>query len=121
MSYALDPQKLREIEAAWNNRKWWWDKRKSFRKSQQTVEQFRAMLCERQNWRCCYCGIRVQDDIKQATDSATLEHVVPRCHGGPDDESNIVIACFECNNSRGDGFSTLHIELLGMYERGEIA
>lgn len=32
----------------------------------------------------------------------TLEHIVPMKHGGTHDLFNLALACFECNNDRGD-------------------
>lgn len=42
--------------------------------------------------RCRYCG---------ADDRLTIDHVVPRCQGGRDDESNLVVACRSCNSRKG--------------------
>lgn len=59
-------------------------------------------LCERQNWRCCYCGRHViMDVITSHPLLATFEHVVRRTDGGGDEEENLVIACGECNFDRG--------------------
>lgn len=33
---------------------------------------------------------------------ATVEHLIPKAHGGTDAWSNIVMACKACNNARGD-------------------
>lgn len=32
---------------------------------------------------------------------ATLEHIVPQCHGGTNDLSNIAVACTRCNSEKG--------------------
>lgn len=32
----------------------------------------------------------------------TLEHIVPLACGGTHDLCNLALACFECNNERGD-------------------
>lgn len=34
--------------------------------------------------------------------SRTLDHFICRSHGGSDDDDNIVIACYRCNQKRGD-------------------
>lgn len=104
-----------QIDAAYTGVYRWWDGRKF------KLLKDRERLCERQNWRCCYCGIRMQLEVHFQRDSATLEHVVPRSLGGPDDEGNIVMACYPCNHERADKFFQPHFELLDMYERGEIA
>ncbi|MNU37758.1 HNH endonuclease [compost metagenome] len=41
---------------------------------------------------CChYC----------AQAASTVDHVIPQAHGGGDSRSNLVAACFPCNNERG--------------------
>ena len=44
---------------------------------------------------CCYC--------KQVflLDVLTIEHVVPRSLGGTNDDNNISLACFPCNQKQG--------------------
>ncbi|MCP3998998.1 MAG: HNH endonuclease, partial [bacterium] len=41
---------------------------------------------------CAYCG--VSDDLQ-------WEHIIPRSAGGPDTIDNLVLACPECNLSKG--------------------
>lgn len=43
---------------------------------------------------CQYCG---KTDVPM-----TLDHVIPRSHGGEDTWENLVCACSECNNKKGD-------------------
>lgn len=47
-------------------------------------------------WRCRYCGI--------SSDMAPLEvdHIVPVAHGGSNAESNLIAACWSCNNGKRD-------------------
>jgi 5-methylcytosine-specific restriction protein A len=61
----------------------------------------RRRLAGEQGWRCCYCRCRMSD-VGRMGDVATLEHVTPRSHGGSDDESNLVVACWDCNVARGN-------------------
>jgi hypothetical protein len=42
--------------------------------------------------RCRYCG---------SLERLTIDHVIPRCQGGRDDESNLVVACRSCNSRKG--------------------
>lgn len=42
---------------------------------------------------CAYCG---------KTGTLARDHVVPRARGGPDNATNIVMACQACNSSKGD-------------------
>ena len=64
----------------------------------------RNTLSERQNHRCCYCGVTMTykhetPDFVQTM--MTIEHVVPKSHGGTDDDDNLVAACQSCNSARG--------------------
>ncbi len=66
----------------------------------------RTTLLEAQNHRCCYCGTAVfvgeKPRFAYKKTRATIEHVLPRTHGGSNDPSNLVIACYACNSERGD-------------------
>ncbi|MFB2920248.1 MULTISPECIES: HNH endonuclease [Aerosakkonema] len=45
---------------------------------------------------CCWCG-------KQMTISErTIEHLIPKSLGGSNALSNLRLACFSCNNLRGN-------------------
>jgi 5-methylcytosine-specific restriction endonuclease McrA len=45
---------------------------------------------------CKYCG-------KELTmQTATIDHVIPRCKGGTNAKENLVLACFKCNNDKDD-------------------
>lgn len=46
--------------------------------------------------RCVYCGDRLE------IETATLDHVVPRAHGGPHLPGNLVPACAPCNRMKAD-------------------
>ena len=59
----------------------------------------RVRLCEAQNWRCPDCGKRMDFDAIDPNDSPTMEHVIPISLGGPDDVSNVVMACGACNQA----------------------
>jgi 5-methylcytosine-specific restriction endonuclease McrA len=69
---------------------------------------WRPALCEAQNHRCCYCGLR--------SDALTFEHVTPLSHGGSNDRSNLVMACEPCNVRRGTmsayGFAMMRADML---------
>lgn len=43
---------------------------------------------------CCYCGA--------TKGTFVIDHVVPRSRGGPDGPRNCVVACTDCNISKGD-------------------
>ncbi|MET0387247.1 MAG: HNH endonuclease [Polyangiales bacterium] len=58
----------------------------------------------REYWvgQCIHCRTRVSvplDPDERA--HATLEHIVPRHHGGSDDPENLAVACQRCNQGKG--------------------
>ncbi len=60
-------------------------------------------LAEAQNWRCCYCGVRVKTDGHFNDHRyGTLEHVHTIFHGGSDHPRNLVMACRWCNGDRSN-------------------
>ena len=61
----------------------------------------KGRLCEAQNYRCCWCGKRM-DNASPRDDQPTFEHVVPLSKGGEDSPVNLVIACYRSNKQRGD-------------------
>jgi len=81
-----------EIEVAWTEHM----TRSSIRR-----RALRRRLAEAQGWRCCYCGVRLNETACHPA-SATLEHVVPVSRGGLDHEHNLVVACLDCNAWRAD-------------------
>lgn len=61
-------------------------------------------LSEQQNHRCCYCGVHTwckhYDEDGPWQNMATVEHIIPRDHGGTNRKGNIVMACSQCNSKR---------------------
>ena len=61
-------------------------------------------LVTRQNNKCYYCACEMNKTNK-SPQQATLEHLVDKWsspkHRKIEAESNLVAACFNCNNSRG--------------------
>lgn len=62
-----------------------------------------------QNHRCCYCGTNtwhpdiVDYEINRSdSNRATLEHLLPNSQGGTYTWDNLVMACSDCNQARGD-------------------
>lgn len=49
---------------------------------------------------CTYCCKNLMQDFDTFW-TAQEDHLIPRKHQGTDEQSNIVIACFVCNNLRG--------------------
>jgi len=60
--------------------------------------QTRAHVRERAGHRCEYCQLR-QDDSPLA--ALHVEHIVPRIHGGGDNQDNLALACIDCNLHKG--------------------
>lgn len=71
------------------------------KRSQSNRSALRARLAEAQNWRCCYCG-EVCDSEEPDWKPATFEHVVELSKGGADNWDNLVMACYDCNDERGN-------------------
>lgn len=59
------------------------------------VKLNRRNLFARDSNRCQYCGKRFP------TSELSLDHVVPRSHGGGNSWDNIVCACIKCNVKKG--------------------
>lgn len=61
-------------------------------------KQIRIMVIEclsrRDGSHCCYCCIPLGQE------TATLEHIVPKSHGGTRAIFNLALACSRCNNRR---------------------
>lgn len=58
-----------------------------------------------QGGRCHYCGrgmtLKWRKRQTPPPNGATIDHVKPRCAGGTDDESNLVVCCAACNAAKG--------------------
>lgn len=53
-------------------------------------QKIRYKILGRDNYRCAYCGAQAEH----------VDHIIPRCQGGSDDEDNLVAACARCNISK---------------------
>ncbi len=54
----------------------------------------RKNILRRDGYKCQYCGISEND--------LTIDHIIPKAHGGKDSWENLVCACVRCNNKKGD-------------------
>lgn len=61
----------------------------------QTVRFNRKNLFARDEHTCQYCG------RSEPTNKLSLDHVIPRSHGGPTTWENIVCCCLRCNSRKG--------------------
>ena len=66
------------------------------------TEATRALVRQRAAHRCEYCHLH-QDDSPLA--ALHIEHVRPRKHGGTDHESNLCLACIDCNLHKGSNLT----------------
>lgn len=51
--------------------------------------------------KCIHCRRAIVVDLEGGPSSATLEHIVPRTHGGDDSVENLALACARCNQGKG--------------------
>lgn len=56
----------------------------------------RRNLFKRDRFMCQYCGVMPKSD------ELTIDHVVPRSHGGGSTWENCVLACIDCNHTKAD-------------------
>jgi 5-methylcytosine-specific restriction endonuclease McrA len=70
----------------------------------------RHRLAARFSWSCHYCGVPVwcascnragPPEGFLPGEAATIDHVVPRYLGGSKRISNLVLACWDCNQDKG--------------------
>jgi 5-methylcytosine-specific restriction endonuclease McrA len=54
----------------------------------------KANIFRRDNFTCQYCGAQ--------NVPLTIDHIVPKVHGGKDTWTNLVTACIACNNKKGN-------------------
>lgn len=58
----------------------------------------RQRVRDRAGHRCEYCRLRQEH---QPVCRFHIEHIIPRQHGGGDEEENLALACFHCNLHKG--------------------
>ena len=57
---------------------------------------YRALIAARQGDLCIYCGTA----YKKRNDELTLDHIVPKSHGGKTNLDNLQGLCKRCNNRK---------------------
>jgi len=55
----------------------------------------RFEVFKRDKFTCLYCGKKAPDVILE------VDHINPKCKGGPDGILNLVTSCYECNRGKG--------------------
>jgi 5-methylcytosine-specific restriction endonuclease McrA len=59
---------------------------------------------EREAWigKCLHCGGHLAIGVDgEPISRATIEHILPRNHGGTDELANLGLACARCNHQKG--------------------
>ena len=57
--------------------------------------KFRQSIFESWEWKCAYC------DKELDSNSATIDHIIPKYKGGHNVKSNMLCSCSSCNRSKG--------------------
>lgn len=62
--------------------------------------------------KCYICGKEVNFTSSEGNDSPEIEHLFPRSLGGNSDESNLILACRDCNQQKSNymGYADYHFE-----------
>ena len=58
---------------------------------QNARRKFRQSIFESWEWKCAYCSKELDSN------SATIDHIVPKYKGGHNVKSNMVCSCSKCN------------------------
>lgn len=59
------------------------------------MKKLRPTIWERSGGVCFYCGGSIQED------AFIVEHMVPLCRGGSNEQTNLVAACDSCDVLKG--------------------
>src|SRR5881394_3618711 len=70
-------------------------------------ESLRQLVRERASNRCEYCQLR-QEDSPLAR--LHVEHIIPKKHGGTDDDGNLALSCIDCNLHKGTNLTGIDPE-----------
>lgn len=63
-------------------------------------------VARRAGFLCEYCLLHEDHAVKRHEP----DHIIPRKHGGRDDDDNLAWACFHCNRHKGSEVGALDIE-----------
>jgi hypothetical protein len=67
-------------------------------KARKRLRHLVEQLAERDGLWCWFCEIGF---LSSESAEITVEHLVPKAHGGPNHPSNLVLACGACNKAAG--------------------
>ena len=68
---------------------------------------------QRSQGKCGYCGCEFDGN-----DMATVDHIIPRAHGGCDHDHNKMRSCTKCNMEKADKMPNPEFE--GSYKSGKL-
>jgi 5-methylcytosine-specific restriction endonuclease McrA len=73
------------------------------------LQKMRAEVIARDGHRCRHClrvVVRVPKEVHDSGNppawALTIDHVIPRAHGGTNSIHNLVVSCYGCNQFRRD-------------------
>jgi len=70
---------------------------KKGKKSKRRTKGFsKKFLQKNKDTKCIYCESKLDDQ------NASAEHIIPISKGGNNSQINLIVACKDCNNERGD-------------------
>lgn len=63
----------------------------------------RQKIYRKTDKRCAYCGRRVFETVPDSSPvRLTIDHIKPKVKGGTNHIQNLILACRECNQLKGD-------------------
>lgn len=78
----------------------------------------RTRLAGEQNWRCCYCCVKLYG-AREEPDAPAIEMIIPSSRGGsPFDADNLAVSCRECQQIRGEAIWPVHAETMRIGRHG---
>lgn len=76
-------------------------------KNSRRKRKLKPVLLLKQKGACYWCGENMTVETVQPLSrrAATFEHITPTSLGGTDHQSNLVMACFACNQAHRPGLT----------------
>lgn len=69
-------------------------------------DSLRRLISERARGRCEYCLVSQADSLY----AHEVDHIIPEKHRGVTDETNLCLACLDCNRHKGSDFASFDPE-----------
>ncbi len=95
-------------------------KKHSTRGAESKTAKRQQALIERDGNTCHWCGVTLTTamGIYNRPNWRTIEHLVPRVQGGGNEWHNLVLACLQCNTTRGGSVEDIARWNVRMVEEG---